>query len=94
MTVCLPVEPPAAQPPDVLAVLEQLRARARSAEDRAAGLERALVSNRRIGMAVGILMCQRQLTETQAFAVLTTHSQHRNVKVRELAETVIYTGRL
>ena len=96
MTVALPVELMAtvAQPPDVLAVLDQLRARARSAEDKATDLERALASNRRIGMAVGILMCQRQLTEDQAFAMLRTHSQHLNVKVRELAETVIYTGRL
>ena len=96
MTVCLPVEVSTvpAERSGVLPRLDELVAQVRSAEDRAAGLERALVSNRRIGMAVGILMCQRQLTETQAFAVLTTHSQHRNVKVRELAETVIYTGRL
>ncbi|MEU2347946.1 ANTAR domain-containing protein [Modestobacter sp. NPDC049651] len=96
MTVVLPVELMAtpAEPPDVLTLLDELQERARSAEDRAAGLERALASNRRIGMAIGILMCQRRLTEEQAFAVLRTHSQHRNVKVRELAETVIYTGRL
>ncbi|MGY1730019.1 ANTAR domain-containing protein [Geodermatophilus sp. SYSU D01045] len=76
----------------VLAELDQLHARVRSAEDRAANLEQALATNRQIGIAIGILMCQRQLTADQAFAMLTTHSQHSNVKVRVLAETVIYTG--
>ena len=42
-----------------------------------------------IGMAVGILMCQRQLTEDQAIAVLKTHSQQRNVKLRELARALV-----
>ncbi|MGY1618835.1 ANTAR domain-containing protein [Geodermatophilus sp. SYSU D00691] len=83
-----------AQRSDVRPLLDQLQARLRFAEDRAAGLERAVTSNRRIGMAVGILMCQHQLTEEQAIAMLKTRSQHRNIKVRELAETVIYTGRL
>jgi AmiR/NasT family two-component response regulator len=96
MTVGLSVEVPA--PPahwfDVLAELDRLQARVRSAEDKAAGLERALASNRRIGIAVGILMCRQQLTADQAIEVLKTCSQHRNVKVRELAETVIYTGTL
>jgi AmiR/NasT family two-component response regulator len=93
MTVDVSVEAPALRF-DVLAELDQLQARVRSAEDKAANLERALVTNRRIGIAVGILMCQHQLTADQAIATLTTHSQHRNVKVRELAETVIYTGAL
>jgi len=94
MTVVLPVEVPAApaQRFDVLTVLDQLQARVRSAEERAAGLERALASSRRIGMAVGILMCRHQLTDDQAIAILKAESQRRNVKVRGLAETVIYTG--
>ena len=96
MTVGLSVEVPAApvQLSDVLTLLDELQARVRSAEAKAASLERALASNRRIGMAVGILMCLRQLTDDQAVAVLMAHSQHRNVKVRELAETVIFTGTL
>jgi AmiR/NasT family two-component response regulator len=96
MTVGLTVEIPAAptQRFDVLAVLDRLQARVRSAEDRAASLERALASNRRIGIAVGILMCRHQLTADQAIEILKTNSQQRNVKVRELAETVIYTGTL
>jgi AmiR/NasT family two-component response regulator len=96
MTVGLSVEVSAApaQRFDVLAVLDRLQARIRSAEDRAANLERALATNRRIGIAIGILMCQRQLTADQAIAVLKTHSQDHNVKLRDLAETVIYTGTL
>ncbi|MGY1740608.1 MULTISPECIES: ANTAR domain-containing protein [unclassified Blastococcus] len=96
MTVDPSVEAPAtpAHRCAVLAELDQLHARVRSAEDRAANLEPALTTNRRIGIAIGILMCQRQLTADQAFALLATHSQKSNVKVRELAETVIYTGSL
>jgi ANTAR domain len=74
--------------------LRELRQRLAAAETKAATLERGLISNRRIGMAVGILMCRDKLTEDQAFDVLRRHSMNRNVKVRDLAETVIYTGTL
>ena len=96
MTVDGTVEAPDAPAPrsDVRSELDQMQARARSAEDRAANLERALGTNRRIGIAIGILMCELQLTDDQAVAVLTTHSQHRNIKMRQLAETVIFTGTL
>src|SRR3982751_1483103 len=76
------------------ATLSDLRARVRAAETKADGLEFALATNRRIGMAVGILMCRLQTTEDRAFAVLCKHSQDHNVKVRDLAEEVIYTGTL
>jgi hypothetical protein len=76
------------------AVLADLRARVRTAEARATDLEFGLVTNRRIGIAVGILMCRLGVTEDQAFAVLSKHSQDHNVKVRDLAEDVIYTGSL
>jgi len=96
MTVGLSVEVPAApvQLSDVLTLLDELRARVRSAEDKAASLERALASNRRIGMAIGILMARRGLTEEQAFQCLRDESQRRNIKLREVAETVIFTGDL
>ncbi|MFR9807286.1 ANTAR domain-containing protein [Pseudonocardia sp. RS010] len=96
MTVSLSVEAPSApaQRFVVCAELDQLQARARSAEERAADLERALATNRRIGIAIGILMCLHRLTDDQAIATLKAQSQHRNVKVRELAETVISTGTL
>jgi hypothetical protein len=76
------------------AVLADLRARVLTAETTAANLEVALATNRRIGIAVGILMCRLGVTEDQAFAVLSKHSQDHNVKVRDLAEQVIYTGSL
>src|SRR4051812_33618305 len=79
---------------DTVTGVQHLRAQLDSAETRAETLQRGLLSNRRIGMAVGILMCRCQLTEEQAFDVLREHSQHVNTKVRELAETVIYTGGL
>jgi AmiR/NasT family two-component response regulator len=96
MTLDLTLEAPAApaQPFDGRSELDQLRARARCAERKAANLEHALASNRRIGMAVGILMCRHRTTAEEAFEILKTHSQHRHVKIRELAETVIYTGAL
>jgi hypothetical protein len=76
------------------AVLADLRARVLTAETKAANLEVALATNRRIGIAVGILMCRLRVTEDRAFAVLCKHSQDHNVKVRDLAEEVIYTGSL
>lgn len=79
---------------DAQAEPDQLLARVRSTECRAANLERALATNRRIGIAIGILMCQCQLTDDQAFAILKTHSQRCHIKVRELAESVIFTGTL
>jgi len=63
-----------------------------SATVHAEHLERALVSNRRIGMALGIMMERHRLTEDQAFDRLRELSQRRNVKLRELAEQIIYTG--
>ncbi|HEY8300659.1 MAG TPA: ANTAR domain-containing protein [Jatrophihabitans sp.] len=57
-------------------------------------LETALCSSRRIGMALGILMAQRNWTEEQAFDAMRDTSQHRHVKLRELAEQVVLTGTL
>jgi AmiR/NasT family two-component response regulator len=68
--------------------LEQLAA----ATTYAGHLEQALVSNRRIGMAMGILMERHRITEERAFDRLREMSQRRNMKLRELAEQVIDTG--
>jgi AmiR/NasT family two-component response regulator len=75
---------------DVAALEERLRA----AERRADNLERGLMSNRRIGMAIGVLMTIRHLTEQQAFDELRAASMRHHVKLRALAEQVIYTGTL
>lgn len=72
----------------------RLRHRLARAEDKAANLRLALTSNRRIGIAVGILMASQHLTEAQAFAALRQMSNRENLKVREVAERVIYTGQV
>ena len=55
-------------------------------------LERALVSNRQIGIAMGILMERHRLTQEQAFDRLRHLGQRSNVKLRDVAEQIIYTG--
>jgi AmiR/NasT family two-component response regulator len=75
------------------ATVADLAERLRAAEARADGLQRALLSNRRIGMAIGILLT-RHLTEEQAFDLLRRSSMQRNIKLRDLAEEVIYRGTL
>ena len=46
-------------------------------------------SNRRIGMAMGIVMNQRHVTDEQAFDILRRTSQNTNRKLRDIAEDVI-----
>ena len=55
-------------------------------------LQRALATSRQIGMAMGILMERHRLTPEQAFDRLRDLSQRRNVKLRDLADQVVYTG--
>jgi GAF domain-containing protein len=60
--------------------------------DQAENMRQALESNRRIGMAIGILMSAHRVTDEQAFAMLRIASQHSHVKLRDVAEAVILTG--
>ncbi|MFQ1003105.1 ANTAR domain-containing protein [Modestobacter sp. SSW1-42] len=57
-------------------------------------LETALKTSRVIGMAMRILMVRRNLTEAAAFEALTQASQHRNRKLRDIADEVVHTGDL
>lgn len=57
-------------------------------------LETALTTSRKIGAAVGIMMAQRGLTYEQAFEQLRQASQHLNIKLRDLAADVQWTGTL
>ncbi len=57
-------------------------------------LQAALESNRRIGMAIGILMATRRLTDEAAFEWLRQASNVRNLKLRVVAEEVIHQGTL
>ncbi|MEU7524156.1 ATP-binding protein [Saccharothrix sp. NPDC042600] len=55
-------------------------------------LRTAVASHRLVGQAVGILMERHGLTASTAFDRLRTASQHRNVKLRDVAEHVVHTG--
>ncbi len=70
----------------------RLEAELTAAREQVAGLEVALQSNRRIGMALGILMALRKVDEAAAFELLCTVSSRRNRKLRLVAEDVIRTG--
>ena len=57
-------------------------------------LEQALVSRDVIGQAKGVLMALRGVDEGEAFALLRDASQHRNERLRVVAEDVARTGSL
>jgi transcriptional regulator with GAF, ATPase, and Fis domain len=65
-----------------------------SSAQHVAHLNDALETRQLIGQAVGVLMSRHKLTERQAWERLTRTSQNTNVKVRDLAETILYTGDL
>ena len=81
---------PDASPDLIKQVHEQLV----QARERIGHLETALITNRRIGIAIGIVMVRHQMTDEQALELLREQSQVRNTKLRDLAEQVIYTGTL
>lgn len=60
--------------------------------ERADHLRRAQLSNREIGVAMGILMQQHRLTRDQAFDVLRAASQDGNRKLVDVAAEVVDTG--
>jgi len=62
--------------------------------DRAHNLEIALMTNRKIGMAIGVLMASRNVTDIEAFDLLRTTSQHTHAKLRDVAEYVTMAGEL
>ena len=73
------------------AALAFSRARER---EQIAGLEQAVASNRSIGMAIGILMAIRRVSQEEAFTLLRTASQRSNRKLRAIADDVVLTGEL
>jgi len=64
------------------------------ADERASQLEQALASRSTIDQALGVLMTQNHCTRDTAFGILRRASQYRNVKVRDVAATIIerFTG--
>jgi hypothetical protein len=59
---------------------------------RVANLHDALRTRELIGQAQGILIERERITADQAFDVLRRASQHLNIKVREVARTLVETG--
>ena len=72
----------------------RLRQELNVAHTRADNLEKALDSNRYIGMAIGILMAREGLTQDGAWERLVTISQASQRKVREVADEIVYTGQI
>ena len=90
----MPLNPDPAPPAPTPDLAPDLRTQLKEAEERTEHLQRALASNRRIGMAIGILMRERRCTEEQAFDALRQTSMQCNLKLRDVAERVIYAGTL
>ena len=58
------------------------------------GLARTVATRQLIGRAEGILMERHKVTAEQAFSMLVRVSQHRNAKLRDIAERLVLSGRL
>jgi hypothetical protein len=61
-------------------------------ERRAVHFQTALGTREVIGQAQGILIERERITATEAFRVLVRASQHLNVKLRDVAQTLVDTG--
>lgn len=64
------------------------------ARERSEHLNRALLSNREIGVAIGILMATHQVSRDDALGLLRIASQHTNRKLADLASQVADMGEL
>ncbi|MCW2550146.1 MAG: Response regulator receiver and domain protein [Mycobacterium sp.] len=68
--------------------------RLRHAEAKVAQLHTALISNRRIGAATGILMARLKLPEHDSFELMRAASQRQRRKLVDIAAEVVWTGAL
>lgn len=76
-----------------LAAVAYSSAQTHEDEDRrSAHLLTALTTREMIGQAQGILMERERVTADQAFDILRRASQHLNVKLREVAQSLVETG--
>jgi transcriptional regulator with GAF, ATPase, and Fis domain len=57
-------------------------------------LEQAVATNRRIGIAIGLLMAHRGIGSDEAFDLLRRASQLSNRKLRDIADEVVHSGDL
>lgn len=74
--------------------VQRLEAALAAERTMSANLQVALVSNREIGQAIGILMSTYKLTRQQGFDLLRMTSQHTHRKLRDVAIEVCETGTL
>ncbi|KRF48728.1 hypothetical protein ASH01_03370 [Terrabacter sp. Soil811] len=63
-------------------------------QERVENLQKALLSNREIGVAMGVLMARHRVTRDQAFGLLRMASQNTNRKLHDVALEVADTGSL
>jgi GAF domain-containing protein len=78
----------------LLATHGTLAISAAAARERATQLQKALITNRNIGVAMGVLMATYKITRTQAFDLLRVASQNSNRKLADIALDVADTGTL
>ena len=76
------------------AEVDRLRRNLDTASLQSENSQTVLKSNRRIGMAIGILLERLHVTEEQAFELLREESMRQNVRLAQVAEQVVYTGTL
>ncbi len=69
-------------------------ATAYAAAQQQAKLVRTVATRQLIGRAEGILMERHKVTGDQAFAMLVRASQHRHLKLRDVAEQLVHSGGL
>lgn len=68
--------------------------RSSGSRDKILNLEKALESNRQIGIAVGVIMATHRLTPERSFELLRLASMNHNSKLRDIADSVVLTGTL
>jgi hypothetical protein len=85
---------PITVPSNVPDSLESVTIELAAARREIAELKTAVVSNRNIGAATGILMARHGLTQQQAFDAMRGESQRSHRKLRDVAEEVLFTGKL
>lgn len=66
-----------------------LAVRLTSESDRAADLATALESRTSINLAAGVIMAQSRCTSEEAIEILKRASNHRNVKLRDIASSIL-----
>ncbi|WP_298254204.1 GAF and ANTAR domain-containing protein [uncultured Arthrobacter sp.] len=74
---------------DTVATTVAIAVRMAGSSDRAEQLEAAMASRTVIDLAAGIIMAQNRCSQDSAMTILKAASSARNLKVRELAATVI-----